>query len=117
MDNTKWMQSYVRKTSFFCTNALESCVPAHENTYLNSRILHHFLFFIRPFLKKWIILIYHSPVRFFLKAGKSQTTVFWVWPSSQLPGRGPFFFFSILKSKTSGAGGGVFLDEQNVCYL
>ena len=33
MDNTKWMQSYVRKTSFFCTNALESCVPAHENTY------------------------------------------------------------------------------------
>ena len=28
--------------------------------------------------------MYHSPVRFFLKAGKSQTTVFWVLPISQL---------------------------------
>ena len=28
--------------------------------------------------------MYHSPVRFFLKAGKSQTTVFWVWPTSHL---------------------------------
>ena len=45
-----------------------------------------FLFFIRPFLKKWIILKYHSPVRFFLKAGKSQSTVFSVWPTSQLAG-------------------------------
>jgi hypothetical protein len=27
-----------------------------------------FLFFIRPFLNKWIIVINHSPIRFFLKA-------------------------------------------------
>ena len=39
---------------------------------------------IYPKLEKWIILKYHSPVHFFLKAGKSQTTVFWVRPTSQL---------------------------------
>ena len=32
MDNTKWMKRYVRKNIIFCTDALESCVPAHENT-------------------------------------------------------------------------------------
>ena len=84
MDNTKWMQSYVRKTSFFCTNALESCVPAHENTYWKSRFFALLFIFYSMFLKKWIISIYRSPVRFFLKAGKSQTTVFWVRPTSQL---------------------------------
>jgi len=36
-------------------------------------------------------LIHHSPVQFFLKAGKSQTTIFWVWPTSQLAGEGGDF--------------------------
>jgi hypothetical protein len=46
MDNTKWMQSYLRKTSFFCTYALESCVAAHENTYYQVKIMIFASFFI-----------------------------------------------------------------------
>ena len=44
MDNTKWKQSNVRKTSFFCTNALESCVPAQENTYQKHFFASFFIF-------------------------------------------------------------------------
>ena len=67
--------------------AREHMVPeSYQNIMKFKKIicLHHFLYLTRPFLE-WIILVYHSPVRFFLKAGKSQTTVFWVRPSSQLP--------------------------------
>ena len=51
------------------------CQPMKTPTK-NQKQFASFLLKIRPFLEKWIILIYHSPVRFFLKAGKSQTTVF-----------------------------------------
>ena len=51
---------------------------------LKNNFLHHFLFLIRPFLEKWIILMYHSPVRYFLELGNSQTEVFWIWSTSQL---------------------------------
>ena len=69
MDNTKWEQSYVRITSFFCTDALESCVQPMKTPTKKSKFLHRILFLIRPFLEEWIILIFHSPVRFFPKAG------------------------------------------------
>ena len=49
------MRSCARKTSFFCSKALESCVPAHENTYKKHFFASFFLFLIRRFLKKWII--------------------------------------------------------------
>ena len=44
MDNTKLMLSYIRKTSFFCTNALESCDPAHETPTKNQSFCIIFIF-------------------------------------------------------------------------
>ena len=35
--------------------------PAHQITYWKIIFLHHFLFRIRPFCEKWIILICNSP--------------------------------------------------------
>ena len=32
-------------------------------------------------------MIFHSPIHFIEKAGKSQTPVFWVWPTSQVARR------------------------------
>ena len=46
------------KTRFFRTLPLSIRCPVHQITYLKTHFLHHFLFRIRPFCKKCIILIY-----------------------------------------------------------
>ena len=78
------MQSYIRKHHYSVLTHLNPVSLPMKTPAKKSKFLHHFLYFIQLFLEKWIILIYHSPVRYFLNAGKSHIEVFWVWPTSQL---------------------------------
>ncbi len=64
MDNTKWMQSYVRKTSFSVRMHLNPLsqpmnAPTKNHDFSIIFIFHSTV----SYLKKWIILIYHSPVK------------------------------------------------------
>jgi len=58
--------------------------PAHQITYWKIFFLHHFLFRIRPFCEKWIILIYNSSYENFLEAGNSQNPLCWIRTTSQV---------------------------------
>ena len=76
-DNSQSYQNTVFSFSFSwirCPNPLK-----HQ---LKIIFLHHFYFgFDR--LETWIILIYHSPYRILLKAGKSQNPLCWIRCTSQ----------------------------------
>jgi hypothetical protein len=63
---------------------LDKSFPSPLKHQLKVKVFASFFIFYSTVFQKMDHLIYHSPVRFFLKAGMSQITVSWVWPSSQL---------------------------------
>ena len=83
-----WSQSTniikLNKTRFFRTLPLSIRCPAHQITYQKTHFLHHFLYWIRPFCEKWIILIYHSSYGNFLEAGNWQNPLCWIRTTSQV---------------------------------
>ena len=72
------------KTIFFCTLPLSIRCPAHQITYYKTHFNIIFLFRIRPFCEKRIILICHSSYGKFLEAGNWQNPLCWIRTTSQV---------------------------------
>ena len=84
----RWSQNTnifkLNKNTIFPFSSSFDPVSSPSNHLLKIYFLHHFLFQIRLFWEKWIILIYHSPYENFLEAGNSQKPLCWIRTTSQV---------------------------------
>ena len=72
-----------KKTIFPYSSSFDP-VSSPSNHLLKKHFFTSFLFRIRPFCEKWIILIYHSSYGNFLEAGNWQNPLCWIRTTSQV---------------------------------
>ena len=83
---TNHNNSQLNKNTIFPYSSSFDPVSSPSNHLQKKHFLHHFLFRIRPFCEKWIILIYNSSYENFLEAGNSQNPLCWIRTTSQVAG-------------------------------
>ena len=74
----------LNKNTIFPYSSSFDPVSSPSNHLLKNHFFTSFLFRIRPFCEKWIILIYHSSYGNFLEAGNWQNPLCWIRTTSQV---------------------------------